>query len=168
MNKILHPIGLKGIKLSIVLGLLLLAVHVKAQQNDRIPVLNQQIVDYLKTVIGKKVDRGECWDLANQALTRANAQWTFPTQFGQELNPAKDSIYPGDLLQFTNVKLKNSKGETWTFPKHTAIIYEVISPGKYRIAEQNVNGKRKVQLDDFALQDKVSGKLQIYRPLPKR
>ena len=82
MNKILHPIGLKGIKLSIVLGLLLLAVHVKAQQNDRIPVLNQQIVDYLKTVIGKKVDRGECWDLANQALTRANAQWTFPTQFG--------------------------------------------------------------------------------------
>jgi hypothetical protein len=154
-------------KNSLLLQFVLLISFASAQQNPTLPTLNATILEYLKTTIGKKVDRGECWDLANQALTRANAAWTFPNQFGKELNPDKDSIYPGDLIQFTHVKMKNAKGETWNFPKHTAIVYEVISPGVYKIAEQNVNGKRKVQIDDFLLKDKVGGKLIFYRPVSK-
>lgn len=138
-----------------------------AQQNLALPALNASIVEYVKTTIGKKVDRGECWDLANQALTRANAAWTFPSQFGKVVDPQKDSIYPGDLIQFTKVKMRSSNGETWTFPKHTAIVYEVISPGVYKIAEQNVNGKRKVQIDDLIFKDKVAGKMIFYRPQAK-
>ncbi len=147
--------------------LVLISINSSAQDSLPIPKLNSIIKSYLNTVINKKVDRGECWDLANQALTRANAGWTFPTTFGRLVNPVTDTIYPGDIIQFTNVKLKNSKGETWTFPKHTAIVYEVISKGVYKIAEQNVNGNRKVQIDDLAFKDKVSGKLQFYRPVPK-
>ncbi len=156
---------MKNITLFILL--LLLGNYSMAQQEKNIPAINATILEYVKTTIGKKVDRGECWDLANQALTRANASWTFPTQFGKEMDPAKDSIYPGDIIQFTKVKMKNDKGETWTFPKHTAIVYEVVSPGNFRIAEQNVNGKRKVQIDTLTYKDKVAGKLIFYRPQSK-
>ena len=151
----------------LLLQFVLLISIASAQQNPALPALNASIVEYVKTTIGKKVDRGECWDLANQALTRANAVWTFPNQFGKVVDPQKDTIYPGDLIQFTNVKMKSSNGETWTFPKHTAIVYEVISPGVYKIAEQNVNGKRKVQIDDLIFKDKVAGKMIFYRPVPK-
>ena len=149
------------------LQFVLLISTASAQQNLALPALNASIVEYVKTTIGKKVDRGECWDLANQALTRANAAWTFPNQFGKVVDPQKDTIYPGDLIQFTNVKMRSSNGETWTFPKHTAIVYEVISPGVYKIAEQNVNGKRKVQIDDLIFKDKVAGKMIFYRPQAK-
>lgn len=155
------------LKKIIFLIFLLAVFNTKAQQNQALPALNATIVEYVKTTIGKKVDRGECWDLANQALTRANAAWTFPNQFGKVVDPQKDSIYPGDLIQFTNVKMRSSTGETWTFPKHTAIVYEVISPGVYKIAEQNVNGKRKVQIDDLIYKDKVAGKMIFYRPQAK-
>ncbi|MBL0049902.1 MAG: hypothetical protein IPP32_17605 [Bacteroidetes bacterium] len=154
-------------KIILLLQFVLLTSIASAQVNPTLPALNATIIDYVKTTIGKKVDRGECWDLANQALTRANAAWTFPNQFGKVVDPQKDSIYPGDLIQFTNVKMKSSNGETWTFPKHTAIVYEVISPGVYKIAEQNVNGKRKVQIDDLIVKDKVAGKMIFYRPVPK-
>lgn len=157
---------MKFLKLTFIL-LLLNHLTLLAQDSIKIPDINAQIVAYVKTVVGKKVDRGECWDLANQALTRANAKWTFPTQFGKEINPNQDSIYPGDIMQFTNVKMKNRKGETWTFPKHTAIVYEVTGEGQLIIAEQNINGNRKVQLDEFVLRDKASGKLQFFRPIPK-
>ena len=151
----------------LICGFLLIFNLAKAQQTQQLPKVNAAILEYIKTTIGKKVDRGECWDLANQALTHAGAFWTFPSHFGKEVNPAKYTIYPGDIIQFTNVRMKNSKNETWTFPKHTAIVYEVISTGVYKVAEQNVNGKRKVQIDDLNCEDKVSGKMIFYRPVEK-
>lgn len=154
-------------KISLFLLLIPAFSLVKGQEISTIPKLNSEIIAYVKTVIGKKVDRGECWDLANQALTRANAAWTFPTQFGKEVKPLIDTIYPGDLIQFTKVKMKSKTGETWTFPQHTAIVYEVIKPGHYKIAQQNIDGKKKVQVDELVYQDKVSGKLEFYRPVPK-
>jgi hypothetical protein len=150
-----------------ILFLFLLFNQVIAQDKDLTPALNKQIVSYVESVINTKVDRGECWDLANKALTNANASWEFPTKFGKLVNPAKDTIFPGDIMQFSNVKLKNNKGETWTFPKHTAIVYKVIAKGVYKIAEQNVNGNKKVQIDDFAIQDLISGKVLFYRPQAK-
>ena len=162
MNKTIFPIHF------FLVCLLGFGLGIQAQETNKIPAINQQIKDYVSTTIGKKVDRGECWDLANKALTRVNAAWTFPTQFGREVQPLKDTIYPGDLIQFTQVKLKSKNGETWTFPKHTAIVYEVLSPGVYRIAEQNVNGKRKVQIDELNYADKVSGKMIFYRPQAKK
>ena len=137
------------------------------QQTDTMPAINAEIVTYLKTVIGKKVDRGECWDLANEALSKTNADWEFPTKFGKEIDPIKEQIFPGDLIQFTKVKAKNDANETWYFPVHTAIVYEVLAPGVLKIAQQNVGGKRKVQIDTLSLKDIISGKIQIYRPIRK-
>ena len=54
-----------------------------------IPQLNRQIIDYVTSVIGQQVDRGECWDLANQALTRINADWDRAFVYGRKIDPEK-------------------------------------------------------------------------------
>ena len=150
--------------LSFLLLLFVFSTGSKAQTNQVLPELNQSIINYVQTVIDKKVDRGECWDLANQALNRAGAKWKFPTQFGVELNPKMDTILPGDIIQFKNVKMGDSKGQTWSFSTHTAIVYKVIAKGVYQVAEQNVNGIRKVKIDDLNYNNLKSGKMIFYRP----
>ncbi|MFZ1333710.1 MAG: hypothetical protein WAR83_16070, partial [Flavobacteriales bacterium] len=40
-----------------------------------IPELNQHIVAYALGQEGKKVGRGECWDLAAEALNSGGATW---------------------------------------------------------------------------------------------
>jgi hypothetical protein len=148
-----------------ILCLLLLASTANAQ----IPVANQRIVTYVASVIGTKVDRGECWDLAHDALDLVGAQWDHQYVYGKEMNPEKDSIYAGDIIHFSNVIIKSVKDgitTTQSYPQHTAIIYEVIAPGAYRIAHQN-NGfsGKKVGISTLILKDKKGGKLRIYRPV---
>ncbi|AMS27437.1 hypothetical protein AEM51_10825 [Bacteroidetes bacterium UKL13-3] len=55
----------------------------------------------------------------------------------------------------------------WKMVEHTAIVYSTIDKIQIRIAEQNVNGVRKVMLSNWNLNDVKSGKLQFYRPQPK-
>jgi hypothetical protein len=66
---------------------------------ETFPPTNIKIVEYVNTVIGKKVGRGECWDLANEALTYANARWEFPTKFGRAIDYKKEQVLAGDLIQ---------------------------------------------------------------------
>jgi len=132
------------------------------------PKINKNIVDYVSTVIGKKVDRGECWDLANRALTKANAKWDHEYKYGIPVDPLTDNIFPGDLIQFENVVLKYEKGGRHfkeNMAHHTGIIYKVTAKGEYQIAHQN-NGQhgRKVGLSDFKLVDITKGKAFFYRP----
>ncbi|MES2560776.1 MAG: hypothetical protein V4590_13610 [Bacteroidota bacterium] len=134
-----------------------------------LPPTNAKIVEYVKGVVGKKVGRGECWDLANEALTYANAKWEFPTKFGRPIDYKKDKILAGDLIQINNVVMENKTDTSivrWKMVEHTAIVYATAEKGKIKIAEQNVNGVRKVMLSDWDLNDVKSGKLQFYRPQP--
>jgi hypothetical protein len=136
----------------------------------QIPALNRDIVKYVNTVTGKKVGRGECWDLAHDALTLVNAQWDHHYKFGKEIDPLKDSIYPGDIIHFDNVVLRYKRGNesvTENYPQHTAIVFEVLRAGEYKIAHQNnAFSGRKVGFSIFRLADKKSGKWQFYRPQP--
>jgi hypothetical protein len=132
--------------------------------------MNAYIIKYVNTVIGQKVGRGECWDLAHDALESVNAHWNHQYEFGQEVDPVHDTIYPGDIIQFEKVTIKYQKDNsiiTESYPHHTAIIYEVKSPGVYRIAHQN-NGTsgRKVGVTSLKLADKKSGKITFFRPIP--
>ncbi|MFH0896091.1 MAG: hypothetical protein V2A54_16785 [Bacteroidota bacterium] len=155
----------------LILIILVLAAPLFLRAQTQIPPLNKQIVGYVKTVIGKKVERGECWDLAKVPLDLYKADWDHSFNFGREVDPLKDTIYPGDIIQFTKVTLKYVKeGQTWTeqMPQHTAIIYEVISPGVYKIAHQNTGytGK-KVGVSDLKLEDVSKGKIVFFRPFYK-
>lgn len=151
--------------LVILMGLLISTQALQAQ----VPELNQQIVKYVGTVIGTKVGRGECWDLAHDALEGAGASWDHAYGFGKEVFPSRDSIYPGDIVQFNNVVIKSDTPEgllTETYGIHTAVVYEVLGPGKYRIAHQNTGfSGRKVGLSVLTLANKKSGKIRFYRPV---
>lgn len=136
---------------------------------QEIPEINRSIVDYVSTTIGTKVNRGECWDLAYEALTRNNCKWDGKYAFGELKNPKTDSIYPGDIVQFSGVTLTYKKDGLLykeSMKHHTAIIYEV-NPGKrYVIAHQN-NGfsGKKVGLSALNLEEVTAGKLMFYRPV---
>jgi hypothetical protein len=142
----------------------------KAQ--GKIPPLNQKIVDYVTTTIGKKVDRGECWDLAHQALSQNQAMWDWAYEYGQLIDPLKEIVYPGDLIQFEKVEVKYRKGNgifTESMEHHTAIVYRVIDQEKkiFELAHQNTEfSGRKVGLSEFNFNNVTKGKVLVYRPVP--
>ncbi len=139
-------------------------------KND-LPPLNQAILRYVDSVIGKQVDRGECWDLAYQALERNQADWDGQYRYGKRLDPKKEKVLPGDLIQFEKVKVQYSKGNTYyteSYGHHTAIVYKVLGPGKYELAHQNTGfSGRKVGISSFDMDHVRKGKIFIYRPVPK-
>lgn len=144
--------------------------------NSSIPMLNSKIIEYVDSVMGKQVDRGECWDLAAGALDHAGAHldrsnYKNINVFGKVLNPKKDVIYPGDIIQIENAKLEYVKGNgiyTETMPHHTAIVYEVLKKNHFKIAHQNTSfSGRKVGLSEFNLDHVKKGKITFYRPYKK-
>lgn len=144
--------------------------------NSSIPNLNSKVIEYVDSVIGKQVDRGECWDLAAAALDHAGAyldrsNYKNINVFGKVLNPKKDTIYPGDIIQIENAKLVYSKENgiyTETMPHHTAIVYEVIEKNHFKIAHQNTSfSGRKVGISELNMDHLKKGKITFYRPYKK-
>lgn len=141
---------------------------IQPAQQQPLPEMNARVVEYVKSVLGEKVDRGECWDLANQALTYAGASWKKPLLFGRIIFPDKENILPGDIVQFTNVTMEHKEGTTttrWKMIKHTAVVYQVISKSTFVLAEQNINQIKRVMLNEYSLDDIKTGKVEFYRPL---
>ena len=154
--------------------ILFLAIFPPATQaiaQENIPELNKKIIKYVESVIGKKVDRGECWDLAYQALNRFNAEWDGKFQYGKLINPKRKPVLPGDIIQFKNVKIKYQiTNTTYTefMKQHTAIVYKVKRKNVFTIAHQNTEfSGRKVGLSDLNLDHVVKGDIKIYRPILK-
>jgi len=133
--------------------------------------IGESILSFAKSVMGKTVGSGECWDLAQEALDAAGADWNRPFQFGRELNPDRDGIRAGDIIQFKSVRIEKrfenggKMFRTLGAPDHTAIILAVEGKKKYKIAHQNTDGKRYVIASELDLTDMVSGKFWIYRPV---
>jgi hypothetical protein len=133
--------------------------------------LNAKVLAFAAGAMGTTVGSGECWDLAQQALDANMADWTRPTTFGLPLNPEKDEIKAGDIIQFRSVKITEhlpgrvTRWETLGAPDHTAIIYTVLGKKRYTLAHQNVGGKRSVLTSDINLANITGGKYWIYRPV---
>lgn len=154
--------------------LVIIAILLVSKGFSQTPPQNKKIVNFLNTVIGKKVDRGECWDLANAALSASDSYFDRSSKksiyiYGEPINPDKDQIYPGDLIQFKNVKLKYTKDNVEyreQMSHHTAIVYKVHGPGNFEIAHQNTSfSGKKVGVSALKLQDVEKGKLSFYRPI---
>jgi hypothetical protein len=137
--------------------------------NEDLPELNKKIVEYVESVIGTEVDRGECWDLAANALEYANADWDGMYEFGEEYIFKNKPILPGDILQFKNVIANYSEGYTTfteKFMHHTAIVYKVHDNNLLEIAHQNTGlEKNMVVITDFNPEWITKGKLRYYRPV---
>jgi len=141
---------------------------------ESIPDINKRIITYLESNIGETVGHGECWDLADQALTSAGAQFDKSSQktiyiFGKMYNHDVDNILPGDILQFEGVTVSYKNGNmsfTENYKHHTAIVYRINSDKSLQLAHQNTSfGGRKVALNDFNLQNVKKGKIYFYHPI---
>lgn len=123
-----------------------------------------KIISFSLSKMGKKVDRGECWDLAAAALDFAGAKWESPSNFGNKVD-YKKGLHPGDILQFENIKFKGQFYSS-SFPHHTAIVYKT-KKSDVTIFHQNYNNKPVVDTLTLHLQDLAAGELQAYRPVGK-
>jgi len=136
---------------------------------DSIPELNRKIIDLVDQQIGKTVGRGECWDLAAFVLNQNGAKWDKKFTFGRKIDPKRECVYPGDIMQFEGVKVKYTRGltvYTETMDHHTAVIHEVKAKGVFVLAHQNTGTSgRKVGFSDLDLKTIVKGKYLIYRPV---
>lgn len=165
-KKLLYPLRL----LFLIFYLLFQLMYSPTLFAQVLPPLNQKILNFVKENIGKTVDRGECWDLAAIPLDQFNAKWDGEFQFGKLLNPEKDVILPGDIVQFFDVVFEYTKNDTKykeTMKQHTAIIYKVIGKKHYEIAHQNTSEwGRIVQTSTINLNNLKFGKIYFYRPQP--
>jgi len=136
---------------------------------DSIPYLNREIIGIVRQQVGKTVDRGECWDLAAMALNRTGARWDGMYIFGRKVDPSRECIFPGDIIQFEGVKvryLRNRAVYVELMAHHTAVINEVRSKWVFVMAHQNTTvWGRKVGLSDLDLRTIVRGRYQIFRPV---
>ncbi|MBL6964480.1 MAG: hypothetical protein ISR55_11695 [Bacteroidetes bacterium] len=122
--------------------------------------IKQDILNYVNSVVDKKVGRGECWDLLSHALNETGAKW-FPTEdFGRIINYPEKQLQAGDMIRLINITY-DWGGKT---SRHYAIVYEVIDKNHLRIADQNVAGVRKVKIRDYHLDEIVKGEITFYRP----
>jgi hypothetical protein len=142
--------------------------QINSLYTDSIPEMNKQIIDFVKTKIKTKVGTGECWDLASEALKSVNATWNMKYKFGSEIDYKKETVFPGDIIQFEGVVLNyeiNGKKYIEKMSHHTAIIFEVKDKTNFTLAHQN-NGYsgRKVGLSPLDLSTLTKGKFKIYRP----
>ena len=134
-------------------------------------VLNGKVLDFVNKVMGQTVGRGECWDVVQEVLDQEGADWVRPLTYGRLLDPQKEPVLPGDLIQFLSLRIDEklpNGGSRWEIlgsPDHTSVIYEVLGPLHYKLAHQNLSGKRFVQVTELDLNKKTSGKYWIYRPV---
>ena len=156
--------------------LILACMPLCASSQTDIPDVNTRVITYVETVIGSTVGRGECWDLADQALAFADAQFDKTSRstiytFGKQYDPEKEKVLPGDIIQFENVTV-SYKNENMIFTEnykhHTAIVYDTKENGSLQLAHQNTSfGGRKVALSEFNSDNVKKGKLLFYHPIPE-
>ena len=141
---------------------------------ESIPDINKRIINYVSTVMGTTVGRGECWDLADKALAFAGARFDKTSKktiyiYGERYKPHQDIIIPGDLIQFENVTVSYKDGNmifTENYGHHTAIVYQINNDQSLRLAHQNTSfAGKKVTLSDLDLDDIQRGNLYFYHPL---
>ncbi|MDH5718568.1 MAG: hypothetical protein OEZ22_13155 [Spirochaetia bacterium] len=150
----------------------------KIELDDNIQYLNKEIISFARKNKGKKVGRGECWDLAAIPLKKYNASWNGQYIFGKKISYGNNKrhyigkdirIKIGDIIQYKKVKLEGSWGYmTLGYPDHTAIINKVETNLKFSVLEQNFNNKRYVTENMVDLNYLKKGSYIIYRPFRKK
>jgi hypothetical protein len=99
------------------------------QQQQKQPLTtNQKVVVWVRGNLGKRVGRGECWDLGERALKQAGAQTS------NDLGPVGDDedyiwgdsidlkdVEPGDILQFRDHVVTTTTETAYTFSDGTDV-----------------------------------------------
>lgn len=124
-----------------------------------------RIAAYCVKQAGKTVGNGECWTLADEAFKASGVKrpGINARVWGREVNPAKESLRRGDVLEFQSAKFYDGHTTVTTGPAHTAVVVTGGSRHDFTIAEQNW-GKRTVRIRTMDLTKLTGGKVRVYRP----
>jgi hypothetical protein len=140
----------------------------KAADTADLPAVNRHVLAFVDAHLGKRVGRGQCWDLAAAALEAAHANWDGQYRFGTPVDPATEDVMPGDIIQFEGIETEyvSPNGRfNQRMPHHTAIVHAVHGKGRYTLAHQNFGrAGRKVSLTELETDHIVKGTYTVYRP----
>ena len=146
----------------------------------------EHVASWCEHRYGQQVGRGECWDLAKEALEKGCGKHAFVSEYYHHGYPILlvrgvngimqliddkqplDEVRRGDILQFKSCTFYNAaSGRTQTVgaPDHTSVVLGNVG-GKILVAEQNVNNVRTVQNGEYILRDLTLGDVCAYRPVP--
>lgn len=128
------------------------------------------VLSFARTHLGLPVGRGECWDLANEALRSGGDKTS--SDYGP-VGPTTDYIWgrvisqaelqPGDIIQFRTYHYRMDESRTHpdgsadtSFEEqdrnhHTAIVDSVGAEGRVTVYEQNFEGVRRVAQNTLRL-----------------
>lgn len=132
-------------------------------------IANQAVFKAAKSASGRKVARGECWDLVQFALNQAHCKWDGYLNFGNKIILSNSCLQVGDILQFDHVQFSgiavNGLEYTEQYAHHFAIIYSLKSDGTIQLIHQNTGQfGRKVGISTIHLKDKTQGEITFFRP----
>lgn len=133
--------------------------------------LNSKLLEFADKAMGTVIGRGECWDVAQEALDSNLADWARVLNFGIPVNPDTDVVKAGDIIQFFNLVITEHptpdsyRRITLGSPDHTAIIYKVLGNRQFTLAHQNFKGNRGVTTLDVNLANTTAGSYKIFRPV---
>jgi hypothetical protein len=154
---------------------------------EEVEYLNQQVLAFAHENMGKKIGRGECWDLAAQPLKALGATWNNKFVFGKKIATGGSSglklepdmiPMPGDIIHFSKVKSSWTKSypdgrkawgsETIGMPDHVAILKKFDGKTLLTLLHQNVSGKRYMVETTTDITNVKSGIFIIYRPFREK
>jgi hypothetical protein len=135
--------------------------------------LNQKVLLWAQGKVGQQVGDGECWTLAESAVTKSGGQ-SSKGLTGVDEDAFADADYvwgdavklddakPGDILQFRDYSFETTTTQTngaWNSKTgerghHTAIVVRNLGSGQLVVIEQNVApGGKKVQQNTIYVKD---------------
>jgi hypothetical protein len=131
---------------------------------------NEQIIDYVNSVVGKRVGRGICRNLSQAVVKRygdkSKVLYREHKKYGVRIDSSE--VIPGDLII-----LKGCRWENGSAMAHIGIVYNVYPDGSMDIAEQNVGTGRKnlfgyvpgsvVVISEYDFSKMIKGKVRFYR-----
>ncbi len=122
--------------------------------------LNQKVLNFANSKIGKQVGTGECWDLAEEAVTKNNGKSSTALTGVEDKKAFEKANYvwgtpvsikdsqPGDIIQFKDHKFKvdfpDGSSEWQTRGHHTAIVKSRNEDGTLTVIESHVTVRGKM------------------------
>lgn len=121
--------------------------------------LGEKVLQFATSKLNTKVGRGECWDLAEQALKVASAKTSndygkvkADSDYVWGLKVELASVQAGDIIQFRNYKVTLTKttetsegidtqSKEIERPHHTAIVEKLNKDGSIQVIEQNIEAE---------------------------
>jgi hypothetical protein len=129
--------------------------------------LGGYMASWVRSQEGKHIDRGECWDLANEAIKHAKAAGfkvaSSPSTYEWSRNKVSyRNAQPGDILQFVSYSERTAHSSKQTGSHHTAVVVKSFDSSSCGIEVEEQNPKP-VHDTVYHPCSKTGGSITVYR-----